>query len=130
MLLEVYWMPDGSPEYFSVREHDGVWGQGVPVPTDLARKGYDLIYGLSCESDADCTAVGYKAVATGIFESLIEQYQDGHWLPAQLVSPGGTADTSSGLDVVTCTGFRCTAGGFATFDGKRSGLIVNFTSRS
>jgi hypothetical protein len=130
LLLEVYYTSNGTPEYFSVREHDGIWGQGDPIHPGLSKRGYNLLYGLSCVSSRACTAVGYKAVATGRFEALVEQYIDGQWLPAQLVNPDGATDTSSALVTVTCTEARCTAGGSGTFHGQKTGVVITFRLQS
>jgi hypothetical protein len=130
VLLEVYYTSNGSPEYFSVSEHDGVWSQGVPIDTDLSKRGYNLLYGLSCSSSLDCTAVGYKAISAGRFEALTERFMDGHWLPAHLVNPGGASDTSSSLDAVTCKASQCTAGGVATIHGRKTGIVLTFASES
>jgi hypothetical protein len=81
---------------------------GVAVPLPANSNGGQL-FGVSCLSSTDCTAIGYHNESTGPDVTLAEHWDGVSWTIDTSPNPPGAVST--GLTEVSCTATACTAVG-------------------
>jgi hypothetical protein len=100
--------------------------QKVPIPPGYTYANNDLV-GVSCASNAACTAVGSQNPRSGIDLPLVERWNGSSWTIEQTPSPADIL--SGGLLSVSCTS-PTVCFGVGNFTHKTGGATVTLAERS
>jgi hypothetical protein len=71
----------------------------------------NYLNGVTCASASDCSAVGYYSNGSGVFQTLIEQWDGNLWTIVSSPNPGGAED-SEFLGVTCASVAQCWAAGY------------------
>jgi hypothetical protein len=106
---------DSSGSFVTLGEgwNRAAW-RAQPVPNP-ARASFNILFGVSCPSPSDCTAVGWGNVS-GTPITLGERWRDGRWNLQTVPSPVGAAENQ--LNGIACPATdACVAVGFVGPNG-------------
>ncbi|MGP0028957.1 MAG: hypothetical protein ACLPVF_00440 [Acidimicrobiales bacterium] len=120
--------PGGTPTAFAEQWSAGTWTlQSVTPPAGATAT---TLAGVSCPAARSCTAVGSDVDASGVTQTLVEQWDGTAWSVSS--SPDVAGSTADDLLGVSCThATDCTAVGYSeAADGDESTLAEQLTAGS
>ena len=119
-----YYNDSGYPQTLTKQWNGATWSV-VPSP-DASPTGYNGLYGVTCLSQSDCTAVGFYFDDGDYPHTLIEHWDGSSW--SIVTSPNTSATADNELNSVTCiSNSDCKAVGWSESGGNVQTLIEQYS---
>ncbi len=122
----------GAVDAMVVAETGGKWGRavelGLPVNAGTGTTASATLFGVSCASTGDCTAVGLYSETSHSRQAIVATEARGRWAPAAAFDllPSGASGTWSSLFGVWCTSLgHCAAvGSYIGGSGSEEAMVA------
>jgi Bacterial Ig-like domain (group 3)/Pentapeptide repeats (8 copies) len=125
----------GNQQGLLLSQAAGTWATGVeaPLPANAGgRPGGVTVYGVSCASAGNCTAVGYYSDSSGDRQGLLLTQTAGTWaagVEAPLPASASADPFVNVLSVSCALAGNCTAvGAYTDSSGNQQGVLLTQTS--